>query len=90
MSEHDKGAMFEHDTIEGLGATTPGERMVAMGNQLVVQEDAVQRTIMIERLMQEIVRDVAPAECERFNVRYHVSLKLQVIRSEAPRQRFLD
>lgn len=88
-SEHEKGAMFEHDTTQGLEAT-PGQVMTAMANQLAIQEDSAQRTIMLERLIQEIVRDVAPAECEHFNVRYHVSIDLKVIRSEAPRERFLD
>lgn len=53
---------------------------VAGTNALHVQEDATHRSMMIERLIVEVVREACPAESRQFGVQYLAHISGKIIR----------
>ena len=55
---------------------------------MCVRADSVDRILMLERLIVELVRSIFPKESDVFDVSYHVTLTPQIIRQKKHRSTF--
>jgi len=90
VMEQEKAELPELDTLRQVVVEKGQNFATVMSRSLMVQEDATNNVIMLERLIVAIVRDACAEECERFGVRYLADISGRVHFSEAPQGRFMD
>ena len=88
--EQERAGIPSVDAIKQMCSVSGQTFDVVMVRSLQTQEDATRNIIMLERLIVGLVREVCPAECERFGVRYVADISARVCWCQAPDQRFLD
>lgn len=84
------GELPTHTDITAQARETGGQYLNLAASLLTVQEDATRRVMMLEGLIIEIVRQIVPAESERFDVRYFVNEQRHLLWIPSPPRRFLD